>query len=114
MLASTGGGAPPSTCPLGATHASVPFDSLHTKPVGQPEFEQSPAWHWPSAPQFDPAGHWLGELQYPADPSAGGGVRYVLETHSPLLLHAYPFAQSLSVLHCQPTQLSEYELSGQL
>ena len=47
--------APPS--PPIATQAGTPFEPLcsaQTKPDGQPDVEQSPAWHWSSAPQLVP------------------------------------------------------------
>jgi hypothetical protein len=37
-----------------ASHTGEPFVSLQTKLVGQPELEQSPAWHLLSAPQVEP------------------------------------------------------------
>lgn len=67
------------------TQLSEPFASVHWYPPGQPELEQSPAWHWSSAPQLKPEGQSLGCVQVEDPPYE----------HVPSGPQLYPDGQSL-------------------
>jgi hypothetical protein len=60
---------PPPT----GSHVGTPLASLQTKFEGQPDVEQSPAWHLLSAPQLSPVGQSDGLLQI-VPPAGGGGT----------------------------------------
>jgi hypothetical protein len=63
---------PPSVPEPIGTHWALPPESLHTNCAGQPDIEQSPAWHLLSAPQFEPAGQSEGLVQ--SCPPLGGAT----------------------------------------
>ena len=78
--------APPS--PPIAMQAGVPFEPLwsaQTKPDEQPAVEQSPAWHWLSAPQTVPVAQSAGFAHVPAGVVVAGVPLVNLQTLS--LLH---------------------------
>jgi hypothetical protein len=67
---------------------------LQTKFDGQPDVEQSPAWHLLSAPQLWPLAQSVGFVQSVPDEGPGGVPSVSWQRW--LLPQAYPLGQSLS------------------
>lgn len=85
----------PASLPTG-TQAGIPplpASRRQTKLEGQPDIEQSSAWHLLSAPQFCPLGQSLGLVH--VEPSAPTGRQRWS------LAQAYPLGHATSLLHRQ-------------